>query len=324
MRAVFLDFDTLGPTDIDISPLTEQLPGLELFPETDPDKVPERLSDAEVVIVNKVNLDRDTLRNADRLRLICLAATGTDNVALTTSSEMGIAVCNIRNYCTPSVIQHVFALILALTNHLREYDNLRREKAWSSRSQFCLLDFSIRELHGKTLGIVGLGSLGRGVAAAARAFGLHVIAVRRPTDSQNMYPNEPDIERVKFDSLLENSDIVSLHCPLNTETENLINLDALRRMRPDALLINTARGGLIDSDALVNALQSNTIAGAGIDVLRQEPPVDPDPIFDVQLPNLIVTPHIAWAARESRQRAVDEIAANVASFKKGGKRNRVV
>ena len=147
MKAVFLDFDTLGPTDIDISPLKEQLPELEFFGETGPDKLPERLAGSEVIIVNKVKLDRDALRNLDRLKLICLAATGTDNIALQAAKEMRVAVCNIQDYCTPSVIQHVFALILALTNHLREYDDLIRDKAWSSRSQFCLLDFPIRELH---------------------------------------------------------------------------------------------------------------------------------------------------------------------------------
>jgi glycerate dehydrogenase len=319
MRSVFLDFDTLGPEDIDITPLTTQLPDMQLFSETESGFIGERISDAEIVLVNKVSLDDTVLRSAPSLRLVCLAATGVDIIALNTAKALGIAVCNIRNYCTPSVVQHVFSLILALTNHLRDYDRLQREKAWSATTQFCLLDFPTRELYGKVLGIVGLGSLGHGVAEVASAFGMRVIAARRANASDHM-----NIETVGLSALLERSDIVSLHCPLNAETENIIDAAALRRMRDDALLINTARGGLVDAQALVDALQNGEIAGAGIDVLRQEPPVDPDPIFDAQLENLIVTPHIAWAARESRQRAVDEIAANIASFIKGEERNRVV
>jgi len=318
MRAVFLDFDTLGREDIDISPLTAQLPDLQLFPETSPGLVDERIAGAEIAIVNKVRLNEASLRKAGSLTLICLTATGTDNIALASAKALGITVCNIRDYCTPSVVQHVFTLILALTNHLREYDQLLREKAWPTSTQFCVLDFPTRELDGKVLGIVGLGSLGTGVAEAARAFGMRVIATSRAN-----VPGDSNIEHVSIWELLERSDVVSLHCPLNAETENLIDAKALRRMRDDALLINTARGGLIDAQALVDALRSGEIAGAGIDVLRQEPPVDPDPLFDTPLPNLIVTPHVAWAAQESRQRAVNEVAANVASFIKGEPRNRI-
>jgi glycerate dehydrogenase len=318
MRAVFLDFDTLGPEDIDISPLTVQVPELRFFPESRAGLVAERVGDAEIVIVNKVRLDSQIIGTANALKMICLAATGSDNVALGAASDRGITVCNIRDYCTPSVVQHVFALILALTNHLREYHDLLASRAWADSTQFCLLDFPIRELQGKTLGIVGLGSLGRGVAEVGRAFGMRIIAARRANT-----PTDDDFERVGLPELLERSHIVSLHCPLTADTENMIDTAALTQMRNDALLINTARGGLVDPDALVTALRSGEIAGAGIDVLRQEPPVDPNPLVDQQLPNLIVTPHIAWAARESRQRAVDEMAANIASFKNGTPRNRI-
>jgi glycerate dehydrogenase len=326
MKAVFLDFDTLGPTDIDISPLTDQLPGLELFPTTAQNELAERVSDVEVIIINKVRLNDAVLRSARRLKLICLVATGTDNVTLSSAGELGIAVCNIRDYCTPSVAQHVFSLILSLTHHLREYEILLRERAWMNSPQFCLLDFPIRELEGKTLGIVGFGSLGSRVAKIAAAFGMSVLAARRPY-SQVMFDDTlcvDEIERVSLNDLLIQSDVVSLHCPLNLETEDLINANTLRTMRDDAILINTARGGLIDSAALVAALQTGQIAGAGIDVLRQEPPVEADAILDADLPNLIVTPHIAWAARESRQRAVNEIAANIGAYLNGKRRNRVV
>lgn len=326
MKAAFLDFDTLGPTDIDISPLTDQLPDLELFPTTTQNQLLQRISDTEVIIINKVRLNDEALRSAQRLKLICLVATGTDNVSLSSAGELGIAVCNIRNYCTPSVAQHVFSLILSLTHHLREYETLLRGKAWVSSPQFCLLDFPIRELEGKTLGIVGFGSLGSRVARIAEAFGMKILVARRPY-SQTKFNNPPrdkDIERVSLGDLLSRSDVVSLHCPLNPETENLINPITLQTMRDDAILINTARGGLVDSAALVAAVKTGQIAGAGIDVLRQEPPIEPDAILETDLPNLIVTPHIAWAAQESRQRAVNEIAANIAAYIAGEQRNRVI
>ena len=326
MKAVFLDFDTLGPTDIDISPLTNQLPGLELFPTTAQHQLGDRISDAEVIIINKVRLNDEALRSARFLKLVCLAATGTDNVAIGSAAELGVAVCNIRNYCTPSVAQHVFSLILSLTHHLREYEILVRDKAWMNSPQFCLLDFPIRELQEKTLGVVGFGSLGSRVAKIAVAFGMKIIAARRPY-SQTKFDNpagDGNVERVSFNNLLSRSDVISLHCPLNAETENLINATTLASMRDNTILINTARGGLIDSAALVAALKTGQIAGAGIDVLRQEPPIEPDVILEADLPNLIVTPHIAWAAQESRQRAIDEIAANIAAYINGEQRNRVV
>ncbi len=330
MRAVFLDFDTLGPGDIDAAPLLRHLPDLKLYPHTPADQVAERIADADVVLINKVDLCGDTLARTTRLKLICLAATGTDNVDLAAARKRGVAVCNIRDYCTPSVVQHVFALLLALTHHLSEYRERLADRAWADSAQFCLLDFPIRELEGKTLGIVGLGALGSGVADVAKAFGMHAIAARRPYavttfDASKMDAGMDDdrVERVSFNDLLTRADVISLHCPLTPETESLIDADALRTMRNDALLINTARGGLIDSAALVTALREGQIAGAGIDVLRQEPPVDPEPLTDASLPNLIVTPHIAWAARESRQRAVAEMAANIESFLNGESRNRV-
>jgi glycerate dehydrogenase len=320
MRAVFLDFDTVGPGDIDTGPLLRHIPDLELYAHTPRELVAERIAGAEIVLINKVRLDAQLLDGARELRLVCLAATGTDNVDLRAARQHGVAVCNIRDYCTPSVVQHVFALILALTNHLAEYRELLRKRAWAESPQFCLLDFPYRELAGKTLGIVGFGALGGGVAQAGRAFGMQVIAARR---DEGVARAIDGVERVALPELLRRAHVVSLHCPLTPATENLIDADALALMRPDALLINTARGGLVDSAALVAALRDGTIAGAGIDVLRQEPPVDPEPLLNIELRNLIVTPHIAWAARESRQRAIDEMAENAAAFLRGARRNRV-
>jgi glycerate dehydrogenase len=325
MRSVFLDTDTLGPDDIDLTPLTDQLPDLKFFSSTPNDQIAERVATAAIVLVNKVPLSADVIKSATNLKLICLAATGTDNVDLDTAADSGVVVSNIRHYCAPSVVQHVFALILALTQRLSDYQQAVRDDAWSAGQPFCLLDYPIRELGGKTIGIVGFGSLGAAVGRVAEAFNMHVLAAQRPYDPTDTDLHEPSggVERAGLGRLFAQADVISLHCPLNPDTTNLIDAPALLAMRNDALLINTARGGLVDSAALVTALQTGQIAGAGIDVLRQEPPVDPEPLIDTTLPNLIVTPHIAWAGRESRQRAVDQMAENIAGFLKGGSRNTV-
>jgi len=325
MRAIFLDTDTLGPDDIDLAPLTNQLPQLEFFSSTPTDKVANRVKTAEIILVNKVRLSADIIKSATNLKLICLAATGTDNVDLDVAAKSGVLVCNIRNYCARSVVQHVFALILSLTQRLNDYQQAVRGGVWNNGEQFCLLDYPIRELDGKTMGVIGYGSLGAAVGRVAEVFGMRVLAARRPYDqADTKFPHSSDgVERVGLGRLLAQADIISLHCPLNPDTENLIDPDALATMRNDAILINTARGGLIDSAALVTTLQAGQIAGAGIDVLRQEPPVDPEPLIDTPLPNLIVTPHIAWAGRESRQRAVDQMAGNIAAFLQGTPRNNV-
>lgn len=327
MKAVFLDFGTLGPGDIDPAPLTALLPDIRLHDDSPADTLDARLRDAECVIINKIALDDAVLRRAPRLRLVCLAATGTDNVALDEARSRGIAVANIRNYCAPSVTQHVFALVLALTQRLRDYDALLATGAWSRSTNFCLLDYPFRELSGKTLGIVGLGTLGRSVARAAQGFGMEVIAARRPyheaAAADDAATGADGVRRVAFTQLLARADVVSLHCPLTAQTRRLLDAAALARMRRDAVLINTARGALVDPIALVQALREGRIAGAGIDVLEREPPDEDEPLLAVRLPNLIVTPHVAWAAREARQRALDEIALNVRAFLSGERRNRV-
>lgn len=327
MPAVFLDFGSLGPDDIDATPLTRLLPELKLHLATAPHEVEARIRDASILLVNKVRIDRSLIAASPQLKLICLAATGTDNVNLAAASDHGVAVCNIRNYCTPSVVQHVFGMLLELTLSLSGMRQLVADGAWSRHAHFCLLDLPSRELAGKTLGIVGLGELGGAVASVASAFGMQVIAARRPYDPRDTRGGTPDasaIERVGFGQLLARSHVISLHCPLNDETRHLINSDTLATMREDAVLINTARGGLVDPAALLAALRNHNIAAAGIDVLDTEPPPADHPLLTTQLPNLLVTPHIAWAARESRQRAVEELAANVAAFAAGEDRNRVV
>jgi glycerate dehydrogenase len=238
-------------------------------------------------------------------------------VDLVAAAELGIAVCNLHDYCTASVVQHVFGVLLVLTHRLREYDALVRTGAWQRGGQFCLLDFPIRELAGRNLGIVGYGTLGKGVAQVARAFGMQVLIANRPGGTR-------EAGRIDLHDLLPRVDVLSLHCPLSPATQGVIGAHELALMKHDAVLVNTARGALVDSAALADALRGGLLGGAAIDVLPQEPPVDGNPLLAGDIPNLIVTPHIAWAAREARQRCIDEMAANVRAFRSGERRNRVV
>lgn len=324
MKAVFPDFATVSRDDIDLGSLRATGIDLTLHGVTAASELPVRLAAAEILITNKIRIGAAELAAAPHLKLICLSATGVNNVDLDAARARGIGVCNITAYCTASVVQHVFALILALTHHLAGYQRLLQDGAWRESPQFCLLDFPIRELAGRRLGIVGFGELGRGVAQAASAFGLEVLVSARPGATTPADDHSTDVPRRPFGQLLAEADILSLHCPLTDATRGLIDAAALGRMKPDALLINTARGALVDSAALADALREGRIGGAGIDVLPQEPPVNGDPLLDATIPNLIITPHVAWAARESRQRAVDEIAANISSFIAGGRRGRVI
>jgi glycerate dehydrogenase len=318
MRSVFLDYATVSyGGDLDPARLLATLPGLELRAHTPQESVAATIADAGIVLVNKLRLERATLAGAPGLRAIALAATGTNNVDLDTARERGIAVCNLHDYCTTSVVQHVFAMLLTLTHRLRDYDALVRAGAWQRGEQFCLLDFPIRELAGRRLGIVGLGTLGSGVARVAEAFGMQVLVAQRPGAG-------PRAGRLPLDELLPQVDVLSLHCPLTPDTQGLIGAERLARMRPDAILVNTARGALVDSAALAEALRAGRLGGAAIDVLPEEPPVNGNPLLALDLPNLIVTPHVAWAAREARQRCIDEMAANLADFLAGGRRGRVV
>jgi glycerate dehydrogenase len=317
MRAVFVDFATVSAGDLDTAPLERVLPRVEYFPLTSAAELPQRVREAQIALANKARFDAAVLAGAPRLRLICLCATGTDNVDLAAARARGIAVCNIRAYCTASVVQHVFAMILALTQRLSEYDAAVRAGRWRDSAHFSLFEFPIRELAGRTLGIVGCGELGRAVARAGEAFGMQLAIAARPGAAA-------PAGRIPFDVVLARADVLSLHCPLTAQTRDLIGARELARMKPDALLVNTARGGLVDAAALADALRAGRLGGAGIDVLAEEPPVRGNPLLDGDIPRLIVTPHVAWAAREARQRALDEMARNVGAFLRGERRNRVV
>jgi glycerate dehydrogenase len=319
MQAVFLDYATVSFNgDLDPSRLQQVMPGLQLRDHTPQADVAAIVAGAEVAVLNKLRITREIIAGAPGLKLIVLAATGTNNVDLVAARERGVGVCNLRDYCTASVVQQVLGTMLLLTQKLREYDALVRSGAWSRGEQFCLLDYPIRELAGRRLGIVGHGALGKGVARAANlALGMEVWVANRPG-------GERHAGRHDLDEMLPQVDVLSLHCPLTPQTQGLIGAPQLARMKRDALLINTARGALVDSQALADALRAGRLGGAAIDVLPQEPPVDGNPLLAGDIPNLIVTPHIAWAAREARQRCLDEMAANVEDFLRGGHRGRVV
>jgi glycerate dehydrogenase len=327
MRTVFLDYDTASNGDLDASQITRIVGDVRFYPLTADEQIAERIADAQVVLSNKVKLPRAHLEAARALKLIALAGTGTDNVDLAAAQELGIAVCNVRGYCTASVVQHAWAMILSLNQHLSAYARLVADGTWVKNEEYAVLAYPIRELTGLTLGIIGWGTLGRGVAKVGEAFGMRVIVGERPgagPESSAGPGAAPYPERVPLEQLLRTADIVSLHCPSTAATRGMMGAAQFALMKPDAILINTARGALVDSAALAAALKERRLAGAGIDVLPQEPPMDGDPLLDADLPNLILTPHIAWAARAARQRCLDEMAANIEDFLRGGRRGRVV
>ncbi|MGH8274426.1 MAG: D-2-hydroxyacid dehydrogenase [Gammaproteobacteria bacterium] len=315
-RLAFLDLATLDAGDLDLAPIVSQAERFEPWPTTKPDELQARMRDVDAVVLNKVRLNASAFADT-RAKIICLAATGSDNVDLDAAREAGVAVANIRDYCTDSVVQHVFALLLALTTHLADYRQRLRAGAWAKSSAYTLPDLPVLELADKTLAVVGYGTLGQAIAARAEAFGMRVLAAERRGVA-------PRAGRTPFEEALAAADVVSLHTPLTETTRRLINADTLALMKPGAILINTARGGLVDETALHDALTAGRLGGAGLDVLAEEPPQPDHPLLDPKLANCIVTPHIAWAAREARQRAVEEIGANLAAFLAGESRNRLV
>lgn len=319
MKAAFLDFATVGPDEIDVTPLRRVTPDLSVFDYTEAHEVAERIAGIEFVYVNKVRMTREIIAAGDALKFIGLLATGVDNVDLEAAREKGVAVCNIRAYCTNSVVEHVFAALLQLSHSTHLYHRSVRRGDWQNAVNFCMLGYPIREISAMTIGIVGRGNLGRGVEKIARAFGMTVMIARRPGTA-----GEPGDGRHDLDEVLGKCDVLTLHCPLTDATRGLIGERELGLMKPSAILINTARGALVDSQALVDALGSGRIGAAAIDVLATEPPVDGDPVLDYEGDNLLVTPHVAWATVESRQNAVDQLAATAKSFVEGGEMNRVV
>ena len=316
LNGTILDMQSFDRQDIDPGPLQGLPVDWTFHPFTRPENTAERIRDMHVVITNKVAIDRETIRRTPSLRLVLIAATGTDNVDLDACREQDITVCNVRHYATPAVVQHTIGLMLNLLTGMPETAQAVRAGAWSRSEVFCLLDHPIVEASGKTLGIVGYGTLGKAVGRVARALGMQV------TVAQRLYGTALP-GRVDFDRLVRESDVISLHCPLTEQTRHLFSAREFAMMKPEAVIINTARGAIIDSQALISALRGGRIAGAGIDVLDREPPPADHPLLQDGIPNLIVTPHNAWGSRESRQRLVAMLADNFSAWHSGEPVNAV-
>lgn len=311
MRGVFLDTDTLRPEELDFSALRATLGDWDFHPQTTPGQTAARIADAEVIVTNKVLITAAHISANPQLRLICVSATGTNNIDLRAAAEAGVLVRNVANYASASVAQHTLALMLALATQWHRYHADVLAGDWAKSPMFCLMTHPVVELAGKTLGIVGAGDLGRQVARLGEAFGMDVIVAQRPGREVRGQPSWP---RVPWPDFLSACDFVSVHCPLNDDTRDLIGATELARMKRSAFLINTARGGIVNETALLAALQAGVIAGAALDVLAQEPPPADHPLIAARLPNLIITPHNAWVSRECRQRLLDGVTRNIRAW----------
>ncbi len=279
--------------------------------------VADRLAGATVAITNKVPIRRATLDKLPNLKLIAMAATGYDVIDVDACRERGVAVANIRNYAVHTVPEHTFAMIFALRRNLIAYrDDVLRGR-WQSQEQFCFFDHPIHDLHGSTIGIFGEGALGQATAAIARALGMRVLFADHPP------PKAAGVEFTDSDTVFAESDIISLHCPLTPASRNFIGIEQLRKMKRSAILINTARGGLVDEQALKTALETGLIAGAGFDVLTKEPPKEGNPLLELRLPNFILTPHVAWASDGAMQFLADQLTDNIEAFIAGRPQNLV-
>ena len=305
LNAVILDETSFNPGDLDLSQWLNVIKNWQRFNVTTSEQRLKRLQNKHIAIANKIVFDSELLAQLPELKLILLTATGMDNVDVDYCNAHGISVYNVSDYCTPSVSQHVFSLILALCTRLNDYQQMTRNGQWSKSEHFSSLQYPIQELSGKTLGLIGYGTLAKGVEKLALAFGMKVLVAAR-VDSDSAPQG-----RLLIKDLLPKVDVLSLHCPLTPNTHKLVTRSFLENMKSSALLINTARGAVVDNAELAQALRDGVIAGAGIDVLEQEPPPADHPLLAADIPNLILTPHIAWAAIEARQRMVDKVTDNL-------------
>lgn len=317
LKGVFLDLETVDIGDLDRGGLARTLQHWDWHSHTHPEEVARRIETAHVVVTNKCLLDRKALSAAKQLRLVAVAATGTNNVDLEVARARRVTVCNIRDYCSEAVAQHVITLLLNLLTGQPWYRDEVRRGQWSAARQFCLLDRPIREARGLNFGVVGYGSLGRAVAEKARVLGMNVLVAehkgRTPRDG-----------RMPFEDVLRRADVLSVHCPLTDATRDLIGRDELHCMKSGAILINTARGGIVNERDLAEGLRQGVIAGAGVDTLTSEPPPADHPLLADDIPNLLVTPHNAWASRRARQAALDQLSAVIEAFTTGSPINVVV
>lgn len=306
-RAVFLDISPLDQGDLDLAPLHSVFDEMTCHAQTSDAEVVERLRGAQVAITNKVALNEATLNACPELKLVLVAATGVNTIDLAAAKQRGIVVSNCQGYGTATVAQHTLMLLLALATRLPDYQGAVARGRWQESGQFCLLDFPIVELAGKTLGVLGHGELGGAVVKLAEALGMRVLIGNLPGR-----PPRPD--RLELNALLPQVDALTLHCPLTEQTRNLIGTRELQLMKPTAYILNTARGGLIDEQALADTLRQGHLGGAATDVLTSEPPSNDNPLLAADVPRLIVTPHSAWGSREARQRIVGQLSENATAF----------
>lgn len=314
---VFLDRATI-PLQIELPQLPFDHQWLE-YDLTSPDQIVERLQDAQIVITNKVVLDRDVLSQLPKLKMIAIAATGFNNVDVQCSQELGIAVANVQGYATQSVPEHVIAMMFALKRNLKGYHNDIAAGEWQRNKQFCFFTHPISDTAGSTLGVIGSGALGQATAALAKALGMQVLFSERKGAEQCREGYVP------FEQVLATSDVVTLHCPLNEQTRHLIGRQELCSMKPSSIIINTGRGGLVDEEALIDALKEGVIRGAGFDVFTDEPADESNSLIaNMHLPNLLLTPHIAWGSDSSIQNLANILIDNIVAFTEGREQNRVV
>lgn len=305
MKAVFIDRLTIG--DIDLSPIEQAVDDLVCYDLTSPAQLVERCADADIIITNKAKVSAADMAQLPKLKLICITATGMDNVDLNAAKDHGIPVKNVAGYSTYSVAQHTITLLLALVGRLREYDRWTRAGNWQNQGIFTFLDYPIHELAGKKLGIIGYGDIGRRVDAIATALGMETMVAERPGQTLRK-------GRVDLNTMLQTAEVISLHCPLTAETKKLINAERIGLMRDDAVLLNTSRGALIDEAALAQAMNKGKFSGVGLDVLSTEPPPADNPLLQVKHPNFILTPHTAWGSVEARTRLIGLVADNIMAY----------
>ncbi len=314
MRIVITDADTVTGGDISFD-CFYKFGEVQIFGLTAPDNVADRIKDADIVLCNKTPMTADNMKNAKNLKYIGLFATGFNNIDLEYTASHGITVCNVPSYSTEAVAQQTFALLLEIVNRTHDYNDLVMQGDWIKSRTFSFFPLPMCELSGKTMGIVGYGSIGKRVADIAKAFGMRVLVYkRRPVD-------DPTVTQVGLDELLKTADVVSLHCPLNRDSENMMTAERFNLMKDGAVFINTARGGLVDEEALKSALVSGKLLGAGLDVLRREPMSSECPLIGIK--NCIITPHVAWAGLETRIRLMGVVESNIQNFLDGNAINTV-
>lgn len=314
MKITVLDGYTENPGDLSWKDF-EALGDVSVYERSQDEEVLERMKDAEVVIINKVRMTRERMEANPQLRYIGVLATGYDVVDIKAAKELGIAVTNVPGYGTDTVAQYAIALLLEVTSHIGHHAQRVKQGAWSDSTDWCFWDYPLLELSGRTMGIIGYGRIGRKVADIARAMGMRILY-------HSAHPNPTDPECVSLTDLLRNSDVVTLHCPLTEHNESLINKDTLALMKKNAILINNARGKLINEHDLAAALKKKQIYAAALDVVREEPMSPDNPL--AQLDNCLITPHISWASHEARARIMKIAADNLQSFLQGDKQNRIV